>query len=616
MNGSITLLLSRTVCLLLIAWSHILICFTDFIPVSATFAFSAPEGNVGENLHSQVAICSRAQNSSSVLALSQIKVAFEGDLRNFTIQHESDVGSQASTADDRVHMYRTPLQKATPDSRATHPANDFVGSADLKLPPGATKIFSLGHIPREAGEVEVASITLCLKDDDFDTEVVFTEDEQMQQEVFWLRSDLSPVQKRLKDGRSHAARILPKPPKMQIETHHLKSTYFTDECIRLDLQITNEEQEEAEIILDARLLGSPGNLPTVTWILSEGDHDTGAVRVTGSPLDQESEQPASKAIGNLASSSHQRHGIQIKATSQAAEYVLEVRARYRLLSDPETPISKSFSTNLIIVLPFEVSYGFTPMIQSEPWFSYFDINELDSDGDAGGDASAKGLVQRWSLTSRLYSLADIPLSIESVEPRVTEIHDGATCNIFPGVEDDPKLSLIAPKALQEREFVLEAQKMDLEDHQSAFLDLWLEVRWRRHDAQSSTTVTHLAVPELIIPFGEPRVLATAQNGEAPPGVIHLDYVLENPSMYILTFNLTMETSEDFAFSGPKNVTIQLTPISRHTVHYNLMPLVKGAWITPQFRVFDTHFHKSLKVNATEGMRSDKKGISIWVNMDG
>ena len=78
----------------------------------------------------------------------------------------------------------------------------------------------------------------------------------------------------------------------------------------------------------------------------------------------------------------------------------------------------------------------------------------------------------------------------------------------------------------------------------------------------------------------------------------------------------MDTSEEFAFSGPKNVSVQLVPLSRYSHRYTLLPFVKGVWISPHFRVYDTYFQKTLKVNATEGMRSDKKGVSIWVDSDG
>jgi hypothetical protein len=117
-------------------------------------------------------------------------------------------------------------------------------------------------------------------------------------------------------------------------------------------------------------------------------------------------------------------------------------------------------------------------------------------------------------------------------------------------------------------------------------------------------------------MGEPRVLATATPSNTLAGFIHLDYTIENPSMHFLTFNLTMEASDQFAFSGPKTTAVQLVPFSRHTIRYNLMATARGTWIQPQLVVVDSYFNKTLRVLPTEGMRTDKKGILVCIRPGG
>jgi len=95
--------------------------------------------------------------------------------------------------------------------------------------------------------------------------------------------------------------------------------------------------------------------------------------------------------------------------------------------------------------------------------------------------------------------------------------------------------------------------------------------------------------------------------------LHLDYTLENPTTHSLTFEITMEASEEFGFHGPKLQSLIMLPFSRQTVHYNVVPMVKGAWIIPQLRVVDRYFNKTLKIQATDGIKTDKKGIMIWVD---
>ena len=86
-------------------------------------------------------------------------------------------------------------------------------------------------------------------------------------------------------------------------------------------------------------------------------------------------------------------------------------------------------------------------------------------------------------------------------------------------------------------------------------------------------------------------------------------------MHFLTFELTMEASEEFGFSGPKLRILHLLPMSRQIIRYSLLPFVTGVWITPNLKVMDRYFNKTLKVQATEGLRMDKKGIVVWIPGD-
>ena len=595
---------------------------TDSQTVSATFAFDTTEGSVGVPLPSQLIITSSAHKDSTPILISEIKVAFEGGLRNFNIHHKSTEKPEASTSDGLGHLYRILLQKASadiqslpPNSKLPQGSQPLVGTADLEIAAGVTKAMSFDQIPRDPGEVEVASITLCVSEANFDMELVITEQEQIHQEKPWVPSPLGLLSKKAKLVRSSVVKILPKPPRMLVEAHGMLTSYFTDEDILIPIGITNEEEEETIVRIDARLLAPSGILPRLTWVLNDEENSRDVV--TKDPLISSGLDSPSMSIGNLAPTVNRKRTLCIQGSPIAADYTLEINARYHVLSDPETLIIKSLSTKVAVEMPFEANHSFLPLISSEPWPSYFDTNDLDqyfNDG-TGKQKIATGLTQRWSLTSRVASLADVPLMIESVELQVVEIHEGAICSISARSGDTVAASMISPNDLQAHDFIILAQKLDLEDRRSTFLDLRFEIKWHRDGFQGPPSFTRLSVPELVMPFGEPRVLASAQNASVPPEAMYLDYVIENPSVYTLPFLLTMDTSEEFAFSGPKNVTVHLVPLSRHDIRYTILPFVKGTWISPQFRVFDTHFQKSLKVNATEGMRSDKKGFSIWVDVD-
>ncbi len=141
-------------------------------------------------------------------------------------------------------------------------------------------------------------------------------------------------------------------------------------------------------------------------------------------------------------------------------------------------------------------------------------------------------------------------------------------------------------------------------------------------AGSNPNITTLPVPRLNMFGTEPRVLATAsyvsaeRNSDpedlqgpssAGPKLLVLDIVIENASNHFLTFGLTMEPSDEFAFSGSKQTTLNLLPVSRRSVTYRLPPLSRGVRIKPGLLVRDKYFQKVLRVIPTEGMKLDEEG---------
>jgi len=561
-------------------------------------------------------LSSHAHPDSRPVTISYIKIVFEGGLKNVQIDDNSKKRVDKANANGQVELHHVPLGRSSsdadsvPSSPAISTSDRFLfGTANLMISAGSTKALALNNVPRDAGEVEVSSITLFVNEADYDIELVLSEDEQMCRGNFFSDSADGISRRELQSDRSNAVKILPRPPKMRLELLNLERDYYTDEIITFDLEVINEEQDNADVSLDAHLLVHSGTSPILEFLREEADNGL----EDSTPGKKDEKTAASKYLGNLNPSGRQRHNLRIHRTSQPAQCVLELDANYHLSSDLETPISKRLNMELAFQRPFEANYSFLPVIHPDPWPDYFDIDDIEevADSESKIQHRPEGLIQRWSLSSRITSLATAALIVEHMEPQANQTEETAICSLRSPHKPSSK---ILPSEVQEQASTLDVQKMDLDDRASTHLDLRLQIKWRR-SASSAQITTHLPLPELILPFGEPRVLASSRNDTAHTGAIHVDYVIENPSIYSLTFNLIMDTSEEFAFSGPKNINVQLVPMSRYIVRYVLLPFVKGMWINPQFRVYDTHFHKMLKVNGAEGMRNDKKGVSIWVDAD-
>ena len=254
---------------------------------------------MGEPLSSQLTISSQAHKTSPSIVISHVEVVFEGGLKSFSVKHDTTKAPEISLGAGQVQLQHVQLKRGSlePSSIASSPlvaqGVSMFGTADLALTPGITKVLSFDHVPRDAGEVEVASICLHVKEDNFDLEYVVTEDGQMHQSTLWIQQGSVVSQKMLKSGCSNMITILPKPPKVRLELRDLMPAYFSDEEILINLLITNEEDDETDVTLHARLSGPVDSLPEIAWTL---DEETG-----GSPVLSGTDDPLKRSDGLLPS---------------------------------------------------------------------------------------------------------------------------------------------------------------------------------------------------------------------------------------------------------------------------------------------------------------------------
>ncbi|KAL4975479.1 Gryzun, putative trafficking through golgi-domain-containing protein [Aspergillus desertorum] len=589
--------------------------------VTATFVFQRAEGNVGEPLQGQLVLRSCAQKSSAPIRFAELKVVFEGCLRAIRLQSDQNIDADTSTP----CLISSPSLRdpsAASDSVLQSPASAlsaFTGIADLTIGPAQIKVYNLTSIPRGAGESRVASIALLVSEKEFDLTYAITDPAQ-QEASWWQKTAKGPARRRIGKGRDvNRCKILPKPPKVRVTIPNLKNIYYTNERIVLNLVIDNEEAEAADVIAEARLFGSSDFPINISWLDREGSLQTSPAWGSNAPVGEASHF-VKRSVGVIESSSQRELPIVLSGTENSFEYELEVSAVYNLLSDIQTPIIATARLTVSIIRPFEANYEFLPRLNPLPWPDFFTIDDDSTQTQA--DSKPRGLQQRWCLDTKVVSFAREPLIIDKMSITALSVNGGAICQLGPEIIISPEAPEIRPEELRQSSFILDIHKVILGDRRPTSLNLALEIQWRRRGEETETsgesdslTSTKLSIPRFVIPAGEPRVLASAIPSRKLSGLIHVEYTLENPSLHFLTFNLTMEASEHFAFSGPKTMVVQLAPVSRHTVRYNLLASKRGLWIQPQLLVVDTYFNKSLRVLPTEDMRSDKKGILIWVDAE-
>lgn len=560
---------------------------------------------------SQLVITSHAKPDCTPIEITSVSIAFSGCLGQIRIGH-----SPSGQPHETSSIEKAAVSETSSTTREQKPA--WNGIADLTIHSGQLKVIEFPLIFRESGQLNALSIIIEVCTESFSFSCSYAIGEEGKPRRWWLPTLNGVKPKQMDAIAGPTCTVLPKPPKMEIKLPNMSKQYYTDEEIALDVELHNMEEEETEIVLELRLLGRSKESLEYSWM---SKHETSLVRSSTAEPAKESETPIDlpgHPVGRLDAGASSAETFRLRGPLEPSEYTLEIKALYHLLSDRDVPVSKTLTAELVFVSAFEASYDFNPRVHPDPWPCYFEMSEIHSDGGKG--SAAFGIPQRWQLNARIASFAEEPLFIEDANVVIQTVHGGATCTASNGQPTDGgRETPIAKHELHERSFSVEVRKHNIEERRSTALDMALAVRWRRasplkFQAGASTT-SRVLVPRLLVPSSEPRVLASATPSTVVLGLFQLAYTLENPTAHLLTFELTMEASEDFALAGHKLRRLAVLPMSRKTVRYGVLPLKRGLWIAPQLKVVDGYFNKTLKVLPTDGMRVDKKGVSLWVDAD-
>ncbi|KAI1265359.1 Gryzun, putative trafficking through golgi-domain-containing protein [Xylariaceae sp. FL1019] len=581
--------------------------------LSTQFTFKNKEGKAGETCPVQLELKSDALPGAAPIPLQSVDVYFEGGIRTLHLNHDENSTAQ-TTVTDLVHV---PLREAdidvddsfsnASDSDQHQPVSTMLeGAHNLIISPGQTRVFEMDVPLREAGDALAVSVKVTIDAATFMLKYTMRLDKFIPHSR-WHRTSSSARQFSRSDPRS--IHILPRPPKMQVEAQKMLDQYYANEAIQLHLDIVNNEDSEASAKMEVFTSGSV--IPKYAIQLAGGD-------LTSGPITIESIKPseAAKAIINL------------EPIDAPAELDVTIKVSYHLVTDPSTPIVQEASFHLPVVAPFEYSYELQPRLHSE-WPSLFNTENIQdsSSHEDGTPSRPRGLAQKWALVTRYASFAHEDVSVLDLDIQAVATQNGVSCAATKTQPLAPHGQTLGPKTMQEAVFHLTAQKTSLDDRSPASADLAFIIKWRRASATPDTlNITTLPLPRHFVTTAEPRVLASisyssspppspdpnATPSSQPPQLIFLDLMIENPSAHFLTFGITMDPSDEFAFSGAKIATLNVLPLARRSLTYRLVPMVDGKWIRPMVTVRDKYFQKVLKILPTEGVKGDKEGILLWV----
>ncbi|KAF4125564.1 trafficking protein particle complex subunit 11 [Geosmithia morbida] len=581
--------------------------------VDAAFLFRNKESKAGQRCACQLILTSQAFPDATPITLKDVQVEFEGSLRPIVLEHAA---SQAVTTEGRTAKSTTALKECFEDESADGLPSILRGKCDLTLQPLQTRVFEMSIPLREAGEVSTSSVRLSFGSEKFDMDYKMNLDSHSAPGWF-ANASTKPKHPR---SNAHVLQVQPRPPKVDIRVVDLLNQYYANEEIELHIQIHNAEDEAATIKLDTHLFGK--TLPGFTAVadIEDGERKAGP--------GQEESRAAGLPLGRVESSSTMDVRLKIDPTDMPTTYDVHLRALYHLESDPATPIMQLLPVQINVASAFEANYSLMPRLHPDPWPSLFDYENVPTETGDEEQRAVQGLAQNWSLACHYASFATEDVKVVGMRMKVLSGSKYARCHVTDG--PDFSSQVVSPKVMHEAHFNMTAQRLSLDDRHPVIVELGVEIQWQRlGDPERPTNTTTMVAGQYPILGSEPRVLAsvfdettttTSHNDEGGSDsddddrqlMLHLEITIENPSNHFLTFGLTMEPSDEFAFSGAKQTSLHLLPMSRRSTTYRLLPLVRGTFIRPGLVVRDKYFQKVLRIIPTQGMKLDKEGLLIWV----
>ncbi|KKA29833.1 hypothetical protein TD95_000424 [Thielaviopsis punctulata] len=570
--------------------------------ISAVFLFRHKEARAGETCYAELQITTQTFNDAAAFQLSELHIQFEGGIGPIKIVHDEATASKAKTA-GKTTVLSVDLEEEATAEDEDDVAPALFGSACLTFKPAHTTVLYFPIPLREPGETLAEGIKMVMNNDAFELSYVTGF-----QEVRALHSWYDPTTLRkttIARDAPHTLDIQPRPPKMELSLVTPLQQYYTDEPLEFEMDVVNAEDEDITAKVDVLAAGK--DIPGFSLKFGE-ESASSEVAEGGTSL-------SNFHLGKISKAEKTTMYLVLEPFSVPTACEVFVRVSYHLESDSATPIIQNTSFKIHPKTTFEARYELLPRLHPDPWPSMF--------GTAGlcdlGPEKPQGLAQKWSLECNYRSLAKDAFVIQNVDIEVLSLGDGAKCT--PTLKTTLPDGGIATKIedVQRASFDLDVQKVSLDDRTPALLDLVFRVHWTRKTTLPSKTglaspnISSIAIPQYVVLGSEPRVLASLSHpANMPKGLLCMDVTIENASSHFLTFGLTIEPSDQFAFSGAKLTTVNVLPVSRRTVQFRLFPLVTGTYIRPALVVKDKYYQKILRIIPTEGMSADKDGLLIWV----
>ncbi|ORX82554.1 hypothetical protein BCR32DRAFT_267562 [Anaeromyces robustus] len=383
-------------------------------------------------------------------------------------------------------------------------------------------------------------------------------------------------------------RIIKRQPEIKIMTKH-DHVAFIDEIFPIELEILNAENENIHAYL---------SVMCIDCVITEN------INEINKPLEQMKETLEYINIGVIPGGQSIKKMIYIFNSNDIGNKELKVKVEYfienketktQLLPSPKY-YSKSYDEMIDFKIAFEISTNvifqnqYQPFEQEEPTYS-LDLydEEIESEDEELIEYNTNK-IEYYKLEVTMYtnnvckcdidvmelilkkpSIPGITLSysiLGNVDFKSIDWEMGTKVNYFFLIKVVSDVSL-------------KNNVIDLGD---------LLIRWKRNPSYQMFNIP-VNFNQSLIPLhnievnAEPIKIAAAIPSDVYLGeVFTLTYYITNLTLSIEELSITMNSQNSFSFSGYKQTTFDLLPLSTHILHYNLYPLTVGHLKLPEFNI--------------------------------
>lgn len=569
-----------------------------FADISLSFAFATVQGHVGEPLRAQFGLHLRIPHNHRNLYVTEALVELSGSAPSLRLVHSRD--KEASTSEQ---SFRELVLEEAQLTRNTDP--EMSNTAYVDLTPRTNHILNIDMPVQREGRIQLKRIVLTVHGGDNEaTSLVFERDLIVTQQWWEVKQGNCHPRPFGRGCEGASVEILPRLPRLSVYVANSRPEFYIRESAVLMLSLDNSEEEEvaAEIRLSVR-----GPFETRARIEIEGGQNA--------DMSPDAEDRSNFTLESIKAGDVVSQGVVVKDLFEPGRYQLTVNIDYHLKSDITRRIRRQTGFELNVVQPFEAHGSFTARVDTQEWPKFFTMSDVMLEQGA----VAAGLRQRYSARISLVSCASVDLEVRSI--KLTAQHITGRVEMLDSygqlVAEDGDMSGLASHVLQpgrahQYAFDLTIQQRALGERTPVAIAMAVELEWSR-DGPGTRYLASLPVPSLVANISEPRVLMETHYIDGEPQLLQLTYTIENPSIHFLTFKLTIERGDQYAFSGPKARSVSLTPLSRTSVSYRLYARRSQEWLPVNLEVLDTFFGQVLGVQpASDSIRLTKAGgIEVW-----